>query len=71
MDVNEEENTISTGKVPSYIVNSNTIEDNKADKVMIEAKVDNALISTQSETEALLVPWIDQEWWNLPQQVYL
>ena len=71
INVNEEVNTVSTVKVPYIILNSNTIEDNKADKVMIEAKVDNALISTQSEAEALLVPWIDQEWWNLPPHPYL
>ena len=67
----EEVNTVSTVKVPYIILNNNTNEDNIADKVMIEAMVDNALISTQSEAEALLVPWIDQEWWNLPQQAYL
>ena len=62
INVYDKVNTVSTVKVPYIILNSNTIEDDKADKVMIEAKVDNALISTQSEAEALLVPWIDQEW---------
>ena len=50
---NEEENTVSTVRIPYIILNSNTVEDDKADKVMIEAMVDNALISTQSEAEAL------------------
>ena len=42
--MNEEVNTISTVKIPHIILNSDTIEDNKADKVMIEAKVDNACV---------------------------
>ena len=40
--MNEEVNTMSTVKIPHIILNGDTIEDNKADKVMIEAKVDNA-----------------------------
>ena len=68
--MNKEVNTVSTVKVPYIILNGNTI-DNKADEVMIEAKVDNALISIQSETEVLTIPCIDQECWNLPQQAYL
>ena len=42
--MNEEVNTVSTVKVPYIILNGNTIEDNKADEVMIEAKVDNACV---------------------------
>ena len=61
IDVNEEVNTMSTVKIPHIILNCDTIEDNKADKVMIEAMVDNALISTQFEAEAFIVPWMDQE----------
>ena len=49
--VNEEVNTVSTLRISYIILNSNTIEDNKADEVMIEAMVDNALISTQSEAD--------------------
>ena len=29
------------------------------------------VFSTQSEAEVFIVPWIDQEWWNLPQLAYL
>ena len=66
----EEENTVSTGKVPYIILNNNTNEDNIADKVMIEAMVDNACDFNISEAEVLTIPWIDQEWWNLTQQAY-
>ena len=70
--MNEEEDTVSTVKHPYIIKNNNTIEDNIADEVIDEAIVDNAfVISTQSEAEALFVPWIDQEWWYLCQQGYL
>ena len=71
-DVNEGDDTVSTVKDPYNIKNNNTIEDDIADEVIIEAIVDNALvISIQSEAEALFVPWIDQEWWYLCQQAYL
>ena len=69
--MNEEDGTVSTVKHPNIIKNNNTIDDNIADKVIIEAKVDNVVISTQSEAETLFVPWIDQEWWYLYQQGYL
>ena len=69
--MNEGENTVSTVKHPYIIENNNTIEDNIADKVIEEAMVNNAWISTQSEAGALFVPWIDQEWWYLYQQAYI
>ena len=52
---------MSTVKHPYIIKNNNTIDNNIADEVIIEAKVDNVVISTQSEAEVLFVPWIDQE----------
>ena len=61
---------MSTVKHPYIIENNNTAEDDIVDEIIDEANVDNALISTQSEAEALLVPWIDQEWWYLRQQAY-
>ena len=69
--MNEEEGTVSTVKHPYIIKNNNTIDSNIADQMIIEAKVDNAMISIQSEEEALFIPWIDQEWWYLCQQGYL
>ena len=51
--MNEEVHTVFTVKVQYIMENDNTIENNKADKVIVEAKVDNALISTQSEAEVL------------------
>ena len=69
--MNEGEDTVSTVKHPYIIENNNTVEDNISYEVIEEAMVDNALISTQSEAEALFVPWIDQEWWYLCHQGYL
>ena len=62
-DENEEVNTVSIVRIPYIIQNNNTNEDNTADEVMIEAKFDNTcVISTQSEVEVFIVPWMDQEW---------
>ena len=69
--MNEGEDTMSTAKHPYIIKNNNTIDNDIAEKVIIEAKVDNAIIPTQSEAEALFVPWIDQEWLYLCQQAFL
>ena len=43
LDINEVVNTVSTVRIPYIILNNNTKEDNKADEVMIEAKVENAV----------------------------
>ena len=70
--MNEEEDTVSTVKHPYIIKNKNTIEDDIAEEVIDEEqRLTMLLISTQSEAEALFIPWIDQEWWYLPQQAYL
>ena len=59
---NEEVNPVSTVRIPYIIFNDNTNKDDTADEVMAEAKVDNAcVISTQSEAEVFIVPWMDQE----------
>jgi len=47
LDVNEVVHTVSTVKVLYIISNSNTVDGNKADEVMIEAKVDNTMILTE------------------------
>ena len=62
--MNEEEGTVSRVKHLYIIKNNNTIDDDIADEEINEAMVDNAMcvISTQSEAEALFIPWIDQEW---------
>ena len=44
-DLNEGEDTVSTVKHPYIIKNNNTIDEDIADEVMIEAKVDNVVIS--------------------------
>ena len=43
INVNEEVNIVSTVKDPYIILKGNTVEDNKAEEVMIEVKVDNAV----------------------------
>ena len=59
---NEEVNPVSTVRIPYIIFNDNTNEDDTADEVMTEAKVDNAcVISTQSEAEVFIVYWMDHE----------
>ena len=59
---NEEVNPVSTVRIPYIIFNDNTNEDDTADEVMTEAKVDNAcVISVQSEAEVFIVPWMDQK----------
>ena len=42
-DLIEGESTVSTVKVPYIIENNNAMEDDKEDKVIVEARVDNAL----------------------------
>ena len=61
-NVIDAENTVSKIILPYIIENNSTVEDNIVDKVIDEANVDNALISTKSEAESFFIPWIDQEW---------
>ena len=58
----EVEGTVSTAE-QLYIIDedNNTVDDNLADKVVIEAMVDKSDINTVL-ADVLIVPWIDQEW---------
>ena len=60
-DTNDEVNTVTTVRIPYIILNNNTAEDDKVDKVMKEFNVIMLVISTQSEVEAFAIPLIDQE----------
>ena len=61
-DANDEVNTVTTVRIPYITLNGNTAEVDKVDEVMKEAKNLNAVvISTQSEAEAFIVLWMDQE----------
>ena len=59
---NEEVKAISIVRIPYIFLNNDTNEADTAAEVMIGAKVDNAcVISTQSEAEVFIVPWMDQD----------
>ena len=61
-DKNEEVKAISIVRIPYIFLNNDTNEADTAAEVMIGAKVDNAcVISTQSEAEVFIVPWMDQD----------